>query len=446
MYIIIIGAGNVGYNLAKLLSYEKHDLVIVEKDATRHTRAAESLDAQVIQGSGSSYRTLEKAGIHKADMLVAVTNQDEVNLLSCLMAKGYNVPRTIARVQSREFIHEQSPLNAKKLGIDLLIHPESEAATGAIHLLEQSAASHLIEFAGGRIIVLGVQVDRESDILRIPLSELTQQHPELRFRTVAIQRNETTKIPGGNDMFLPNDRAFVAVDKDNIAGLINLFGKENRSIDNVMILGGGQTGYLIAKQLERKCNVKIIESGSEQSEHLAEQLKKALVIKGDGLDYNLLALEGIIDMDAFIAVTGDDETNLVASLMAKHLRVPKIISLINKTEYAPIIPTIGIDAFISKQMLTVNGILRFIRRGQIAGVASLPGTPVEAIEFIARAGSKILKKPLSKTRFPKNVILGAVLREDDVFIPIGDTVIQAGDKVVTFAFPSAIHELEKMFD
>ncbi len=436
----------MGYNLAKLLSYEQHDLVIIEKNHDLYMKASEGLDAQAIHGSGSSYKILEQAGIRKADLLVAVTNNDEVNLISCLLAKSYNVPKTIARVQNREFIHEQCPLNHKRMGIDMLIHPESEAATAAVHLLEQTAASHLIEFAGGRIIVLGVQVDRESDILRIPLAELTRRHPELHFRTVAIQRNEMTKIPGGDDMFMPNDKLFIAVAREDMEKLVRLFDKENQSIDNVMILGGGQTGYLIAKKLERRSNVKVIESGAEQSEQLAEQLKKALVIRGDGLDYNLLALEGIIDMDAFIAVTGDDETNLVASLLAKHLRVPKIISLINKTEYGPIIPTIGIDAFISKQMLTVNGILRYIRRGQIAGVASLPGTPVEAIEFIAKSGSKILKKPLHKLKLPKNVILGAVLRQNSVFIPIGSTVIQEGDKVVTFAFPSVIHELEKMFD
>jgi len=446
VYIIVVGAGNVGYNLARMLSYEQHDLVIIEQDYDIYQKASEGLDAQVLHGSGSAYTLLEEAGIQKADMLVAVTNNDEVNLISCLLAKSYNVPKTIARVQNPEFIQEQCPLNAKRMGIDLLIHPESEAAVAAVHLLEQSAASHLIEFAEGRIVVVGVQVDRESDILRIPLAELSRQHPELHFRTVAIQRNDLTKIPGGDDMFMPNDRLFIAVAREDLEHLVRLFGKENQSIDNIMILGGGQTGYLIARQLERRSNVKIIESNVEQSEHLAEQLHKALVIKGDGLDYNLLALEGIIDMDAFIAVTGDDETNLVASLLAKHLRVPKIISLINKTEYGPIIPTIGIDAFISRQMLTVNGILRFIRRGQIAGVASLPGTPVEAIEFIAKAGSKILKKPLQKIKFPKNVILGAVLRNGSVFIPIGSTVIEEGDKVVTFAFPSAIHELEKMFD
>jgi len=446
VHIIVIGAGHVGFNLTKLLSYEKHDVVIIEKDTERYTRAAEALDAQTIQGNGTSYKLLEQAGIKNADLLVAVTSNDEVNLVAALLAKRYGVAKTIARVKNHEFLHDNCPLNAQKMNIDMIIHPESETAMGAVRLLKQSAANHLIEFAEGEIVLLGIHLDRDLDILRKPLIDLGKEYSEIEFRTVAIQRKETTKIPGGSDKYLPNDRIFIVVPKDKIDQAIKMFGKENQSIENIMILGGGQTGYLIARELEKEFNVKIIESDPEASLDLAERLPKSLVIKGDGLDINLLALEGIIDMDAFIAVTGEDETNIVASLMAKHLRVPKIISLINKTEYTPIIPTIGIDAYLSKQMLTVNSILKYIRRGQIVSVASIPGTPVEAIELIPNEGSKITRKKLSEAKIPKNVILGAVQREDEVFIPMGDTHIKAGDKVVLFALPSAIHDVEKIFN
>ncbi len=446
MHIIVIGAGHVGFNLTKLLSFEKHDVVIIEKDNERYIRAAEALDAHTIHGNGTSYKLLEQAGIKNADLLVAVTSNDEVNMLAALLAKKYGVAKTIARVKNIEFLDPNCPLNADKMNIDMIIHPESETATGAVRLLKQTAANHLIEFAEGEIILIGIQLDRDLDILRKPLIELGKEFSEVEFRTVAILRKETTKIPGGSDMFLPNDRIFIVVPKNKIDQAIKMFGKENQSMENIMILGGGQTGYLIARELEREFNVKIIESDPEASMDLAERLPKSLVIKGDGLDINLLALEGIIDMDAFIAVTGEDETNIVASLMAKHLRVPKIISLINKTEYSPIIPTIGIDAYLSKQMLTVNSILKYIRRGQIVSVASIPGTPVEAIELIPNEGSKITRKKLSEAKIPKNCILGAVQRNDEVFIPMGDTQIKAGDKVVLFALPSAIHDVEKIFN
>lgn len=446
MHIIIIGAGDVGYNLAKMLSYERHDIIIIEADQGKYTHAADGLDAQVYHASGTSFKILEKARIKNADMLVSVTNSDEVNLLTAIMAKQYGVKKTVARVKNVEFLHKNSPISAEKFDIDLIIHPESETAEGAVALLKQSAASDILEFADGKIILMGIQLDSDLPFLRKPLSEIADQFTDFPIRTVAIQRKDTTKIPGGNDMFMRNDRIFAVLPKDHAKDVIKLTGKENVKIENVMILGGGQTGFLIAKKLEKEYNVKVIESNVDKSNRLAEQLKKSLVIKGDGRDINLLALEGIIDMDAFIAVTGDDETNIVSCLVAKHLQVPKIISLINKADYTPIIPTIGIDAYISKQILTVNSILKFIRRGSVVSVASIPGISAEAIELIANVDSKITKKPLSQQKLHKDAILGAVMREDEVFIPVGSTRIEPGDKVVLFALPTAINEVEKLFE
>jgi len=259
LHIIVIGAGHVGFHLTKLLSYEKHDVVIIEKDHEKYSHAAESLDAQTIYGNGTSYKLLEKAGIKNADLLVAVTSNDEVNLIAAIMAKKYGVAKTIARVKNHEFLHDKCPCNAENMDIDLIIHPESETAMGAVRLLKQTAANHLIEFADGQIILLGIHLDRDLDILRKPLIELGKEFSEIEFRTVAIQRNETTKIPGGTDMFLPNDRVFVVVPKNKVEQAIKMFGKENHSIENIMILGGGQTGYLIARELEKEFNVKIIE-------------------------------------------------------------------------------------------------------------------------------------------------------------------------------------------
>ncbi len=446
MNIIIIGAGDIGYNLAKMLSYEKHDISLIEKDYRNYTRAVDSLDANVFHGSGTSFTLLEQAGISDADLLVAVTDSDEVNLLAAISAKQYGVKRTVARVKNREFLRTDAPVNAQKFDIDMLIHPESVTAQGAVRLLKQTAATDFIEFAGGKIIIMGIQLDRSQSFFNIPLIELAKQYRDFTYRIIAIHRKETTKIPGGNDILLPNDRIFISVARENVQDIIRITGKENVKIEDVMILGGGQTGYTIARELEKEYNVKIIESNVDKSYDLAEKLRRTLVIKGDGLDLDLLAMEGIVDMDAFIAVTGDDETNIVSCLVAKHLKVPKIISLINKIEYWSIIPTIGIDAYISKQLLTVNGILKFIRRGSVVSVASIPGIAAEVIELIPNKGSKITKKTLREIGFPKNAIVGAVMRNGHVFIPVGDTNIKAGDKVVLFALPSDIHEVEKLFN
>ncbi|MDQ7063202.1 MAG: Trk system potassium transporter TrkA [candidate division KSB1 bacterium] len=446
MYIIVIGAGEVGYNLAKLLSFEGHDIVVIDQDQERYSRTAETLDVQAILGNGTSYRILEQAGIKSADLLVAVTTNDEVNILAALMAKRYGVERTIARVRNAEFLNAKAPLNAKNLEIDLLIHPESETAKATIMLLKQTAATDVIEFCDGKVSLIGIQLDKTCPILEIPLSELAARYQNLVFRTIAIQRKDLTKIPKGDDVFLPNDRIFVITKTEAIPDVIRLAGKENEKIENIMILGGGQIGYLIAEELEKDHNVKLIEASVDKSQELAEKLAKSLVIQGDGRDINLLAVEGIIDMDAFIAATGDDETNIISCLLAKHLQVSRIISLINKPAYTPILPTIGIDAYLSKQMITVNGILKFIRRGEIVSVASIPGIAAEAIEMIPKPGSKITQKPLADLHFPHNAILGAVMRQDTVFIPVGNTHIQPGDKVVIFAMPSAIREVEEMFN
>ena len=446
MNIIIIGAGDIGFNLAKMLSFEKHDISLIEKDHDNYTHAADTLDANVFHGSGTSFTLLEKAGIQDADLLVAVTNSDEVNLLAAITAKQYGVKKTVARVKNREFMRTDAPINAQKFNIDLLIHPESVAAYGAVRLLKQTAATDFIEFAGGKIIVMGIQLDRSQSFFNIPLRELANKYPDFIFRIIAIHRKDVTKIPGGNDILMPNDRIFVIVAKENVQDIVRITGKENVKIEDVMILGGGQTGFTIARELEKEYNVKIIESNVDKSFDLSEKLRKALVIKGDGLDIDLLAMEGIVDMDAFLAVTGDDETNIVSCLMAKHLKVPKIISLINRTEYWSIIPTIGIDAYISKQLLTVNGILKFIRQGSVVSVASITGIAAEVIELIPNKGSKITKKSLQEIGFPKDAIVGAVMRDDHVFIPVGDTQIKAGDKVVLFALPTDIHEVEKLFN
>jgi trk system potassium uptake protein TrkA len=441
-----LGAGEVGYNLAKLLSYERHDIVIIEPDSERVKRAREHLDVQVFEGTGSSPADLQEAGIEKADMVVAVSNNDEVNLLACLIAGKFNVKTKIARVKNREFTREDCALNAKFLGIDLIIHPESEVAKAVVNLLKLSAATDILEFAEGRILLIGIQLDKNCEVLGRSLAEVAGMLGNLRFRTVAIQRRDRTIIPRGADVFMNNDRVYVMTQRENVPDVLKMAGKENVKTENVMILGGGQTGTEIAAQLEGQVNVKVIESNIDKTQALADRLQKSLVIRGDGRDINLLALEGIIDMDAFISVTGDDETNIISCLVAKHLRVPRIISLINKMAYTPIIPTIGIDAYVSKQIVTVDQILKFIRRGSILSVASIPGVAAEVLEYSISAGAKITHKPLKDIQMPKGALLGAVVRGEDFFIPVGDSQLAPGDKVVVFALPTAIKDLEKLIN
>jgi trk system potassium uptake protein TrkA len=396
-------------------------------------------------GSGSSLEDLKNANIKQADVFAALSNLDEVNLLGCRFAQKLNVPHKIARVRNPEYTRPDFILSHEEMGVDLLIHPEKETADAVVRLIRQSSATSVVEFAGGKIQLLGIRLERNSPILGKPLRELWHEYGNLSARIVAIIRKETTLIPSGNEILVARDQIFVICEKSLIPTLVGITGKKDVSIQNIMILGGGLIGQFVAESLEDRINVKVIEARSDKSEKIASTLKKTLVIHGDGTDIDLLATEGILDMDAFISVTGDDETNIICSLVASHLKVPRTIALVNKTEYLPITPTIGMDAVVSKQLLTVNAILRFIRRSTLESVTSIPGLDAEIIEIIPRKGSKITKQPLKRLHSRPSAILGAVIRNNEVIIPTGDTQIQTGDCVVVFSLPKEVADIEKLF-
>jgi trk system potassium uptake protein TrkA len=445
MNILIIGAGEVGFQLTKKLSAEKHNITILEIDQTKVNRAREQLDAMVVIGSASSFEDLRRAEIEETDIFIALSNVDEVNLLTCRYAKKLNIPYKIARVRNPEYIKPDFILSKEEMGVDLLIHPEMETANAITRLIRRSSATDIVEFAGGKIQLMGIRLEENSPIIQKPLREMWSEYDKLAARIVAIKRRENTIIPRGNDMLIPGDQVFIVCDKELIPTIVKITGKEDVNIQDIMILGGGLIGRYVAKEMEDEMNVKIIESESEKSEEIADILRKTLVIHGDGTDIDLLALEGIMDMDAFIAVTGDDETNIISTLVARHLRVPRTIALVNKTEYLPITPTIGMDTVVSRKLLTVNAILRFIQKSTFERIVTIPGVEAEIIEIIPRANSKVTKKPLKEIHFPKFSIVGAVERSGEIVIPMGDTRIQEGDRVVIFALPKAIEEVEKIF-
>jgi trk system potassium uptake protein TrkA len=446
MNILIIGAGEVGFQLTRRLSAEKHNITILEKDPDKARRAEEQLDAMVIQGSGSSFVDLKKARIEQAEIFAALSNNDEVNFLACLYAKKLGIPHKIARVRNPEFTESDFILSREELGVDHLIHPEKETADAVIRLIRQSSATDIVEFSSGKVQLMGIRLEQNSPILHKQLKDIWLEYGNLAARIVAINRKERTIIPGGDDVLIPGDQIFVICAKELIPQMVKITGKENVSIQNIMILGGGLIGLFVARELENEINVKIIESRADRSEEIADYLKKSLVIHGDGTDMDLLALEGIIDMDSFISVTGDDETNIISTLMARHLQVPRTIALVNKTEYLPITPTIGMDAVVSKKLLTVNAILRFIQKSTLERIVTIPGVDAEVIEIVPNRGSKITKKTLKEIHFPRSAIVGAVQREDGVIIPTGETQILPGDRVVIFSLPIALSEVEKMFE
>ena len=445
MKIVIIGAGEVGFFLAQRLSYEKHDLVLIDVDPEKCAKAQESLDVSVIQGDASSQSVLKEAGLESADMLIAASGIDEINILACMIASKMGVKRKIARVRNPDYYAESSILKAEDVGIDLFIHPEEEVIEEITRLLMRASASEIIEFENGKILVVGLKLDANCPNLGQQLKEIGDEEQRKNFRIVAILKGEKTIVPTGNDYFNKNDQIFVVTKRETLPQVLSLTGKEDQKLDKIMILGGGKIGRGLASKLEDKIDVTLIESNREKSIKIASQLKRTEVFQADGTEIDALAREGILNMDAFVAVTSDDETNIISCLLAKHLKIQKTIALVNRVHYLPLMSVIGIDSTVNVRISTANAILRFLRRGEILSVATFHGIEAEAIEFNVRKANKITGKPLNKLGLPEGSLVAAVVRGNEVFVPIGNSTIEAGDKVIVFALPKAISSIEKRF-
>lgn len=445
MRIIIAGMGDVGYQLAKQLSSEAHDIIAIDNDQQRLSYTDSMTDILTINGSSTSFKVLKEAKVEKTDLLVAVTSSEEVNLTTALISKRLGAKRTIARVSNAEYLENENLIGFHQMGIDFMIYPEELAAMEVVRLINRTAATDVIEFENGKISVIGLRLDKSAPVIHQKLIEVAKANPSLDYRIVAIYRNFRTIIPTGNDKFLPNDQIFVATKPQGIDSILRLSGKENINFNNIMILGGGKIGRRVAEVLSQKMHVKIIESDEEKTFELADQLPNTLVIRGDGRDIDLLAQEGIIDVDAFVALTEDAETNLISCLMAKHLGVKKAIALVDKVDYIPLTQTIGLDSLINKKLIAANSISRFIRKRDMVAYASLEGIDAEVIEFIAQSGSHVTKREIKDLDFPRGSIVGGIVRGDETIIALGNTQINANDRVVVFSLPDSVKKVEKLF-
>ncbi len=447
MRTIIIGAGVVGYTIAKKLSSEGQDVVLIEKDEKRIREVKESLDARIIHGSGSSPSVLMDAGIEKVDMVIAVTDSDEVNMIACLIAGTQSkVPKKIARIRDPEYASYTRIFEQDYLDLDLNINPEKIAAEQILKIVEVPGAIEVEEFVKGRLKLVGCRLRKGCNVIGKALRDLKELHPEENILIVAIYRGAETIIPKGNAVLREGDLVFAMTLPDETHKLLKILGAGQRKANRVFIVGGGDVGYYLARNMEdRGYQVKVIEKDEKRCEFLAENLTKTIVINGDGTDQNLLREESVFDTDTFIAVTNDEEANILTSLLAKRLGVERCIALIDKPEYISMVPTIGIDVAVSPRLSSVSGILQFVRRGKIVSVTTLMEERVEAMETIAMETSDIVERPIKEVRFPNGAIVGAVVRDDEmVIMPVGETIIRPGDKVVIFALRETIPKVEKI--
>jgi trk system potassium uptake protein TrkA len=447
MRVIIVGAGEVGYHLAERLSQEGQDVVVVEMDSERAERASELLDVMTVVGNGASIPVLEKAGVRNARILLAVTSQDEVNLISCLAASRLGVDYTIARISNPDYYARGSVLSRERLGIDLMINPEREAAQETFQLLRSAAATDVANFAGGQVQLVGLFVKEGAPVAGKSVARLAAELTGYHFVVAAIVRDGETIIPKGSSTIEAGDHIYVLSPRAEVGSIPPLAGYEPFELKRVMIAGGSAEGLFLAEILEEhgiECT--ILDNDRRRCLELAEALPKALVLHADATDLELLEMEGVSGIDGFVASTGHDETNLLSALLAKSVGARKVVSLIEKFDYLPLVSKVGIDAAVSPRISTVNAILRYVRRGRVMTVATLKGIEAEAIEFSVAEDAPIANKLLSEISFPPGGIIGTIIRGDTILIPRGRDRVLPGDEVIVFALPEALPEIEKFFD
>jgi trk system potassium uptake protein TrkA len=446
MNIIIAGAGEVGSHLAKMLSYEYHDIVVIEPDTEKLTQLSSSIDVLVVEGSAASIAALKEAKVNKADLFVAVTRSEETNIISATLAKRLGAKRVIARIDNNEYLLPNNKDIFLNLGIDSLIYPEKLAAKEVIGLLGQTSSTEFVDFSGGKLSLAVFKLEEDAPVIDKTLIQATKDNKKLEFRAVAITRDGETIIPRGNDTFKVNDIVYVITNQSGIKDMLKYSGKTNIDVNNLMILGGSRIGIRIATELEKDINVKLIDYDKEKSSRLAIQFKNALVIHGDGRNTDLLTQEGLPYMDAFVAVTGNSETNILACIVAKRMGVAKTIAEVENLDYIQLAEGMGIDTVINKKLITASRIFRYTMSTEVSNIKCLTGTDAEVMEFIVKPNAAVTKGKLKDINFPKDAIIGGVVRGESSYITKGDSEIKAYDRVVVFALPSAINKVGKFFN
>ncbi len=448
MKIIIAGAGEVGFHLAKLLSYESQDITLIDSDKEHLSYADTHLDIRTLKGDATSISVLKDAQVKNVDLVIGVTSSETTNITVCVLAKQLGAKRTIARIANTEFLESKEEIGFFKFGIDELISPEALAAREIELLLSQSAFNDSYEFENGALTMLGLNLSRTTAFVGMTVKEAAKIFPGIQFMPIAIQRFGTqyTLIPRGDTQFKEGDQAYFITTKNGVEELYKLTGKVRHEVRNVMILGGSKIGRKTTKDLaDNNFNIKLIENNKEKAFDLADEIPKALVIHGDGRNVELLEEENLKDMDAFISVTGNSETNIMTCLVAKSKGVKRTIALVENMDYFQLSHSIGIDTLINKKLLAANNIFRYIRKGEVVAMTKLNNMNAELLEFIVKPTSKATDKKIKDLDFPRSAIIGGVIREGEGMIPLGDSKIFAGDRVVVCCLPRSIRKVEKMF-
>ncbi len=449
MKILVVGSGQVGFFLCDRLSREGHEVTLVDRDEVVVERAQDRLNVLGVVGNGASAEILEQAGIKDVDIFIAVTNMDEVNILACLLAREYQVEILIARTKNIEYTSQKAVLSKEKLGIDLLINPDDAVAEELSKLACNSKAFDVAEFADGQILFQGYRIEPGSPLCDLTLAELGELRGMYRFVVVAINRGNTTIIPRGDDMIQAGDRIYIFAPQQELPAINYLLQSEQlekKSNHRAFILGGSRIGLQVAQNMEKlHFHTKLIERSEERCYKLAELLNKAVVINAEGLDVQTLVDEGLAEADVFIAVTGNDQTNILTCLLARQHNVRRTLALVSQPELIGLASDLGIDACISPRLAAAGAILKFVRRGDIISLTAVEGSNSEVLELEISKDSGLLTTPLNALHFPRGAIIGAIVRGNNYEIPTGESILEEGDRVVVFTLPEALQKVERFF-
>ncbi len=446
MKIVIAGAGEMGSHLATMLSGNGHDITVIDKDAKLLVEVASLADVITVEGDSTTFATLRRAAMRKSDLFIAVNHEENDNIVAAVLAKQLGAKKSIARVDNNEYLEPNNKEIFINMGIDYLFYPEKVAASEVVNLLGHTSITEYVDFSSGKLSLVVFRLDISSPLIGRKLSGFADDDTPLQYRTVAINRDGDTIIPQRDEVFKEDDLIYVITRHSALDELMSLSGKSSIDVKNMMILGGSRIGIRVAMELQDKVNIKMVDYNAEKAYRLAEKLDKTLIIHADGRNTEVMLEEGLANMDAFLAVTGRSETNILAAMLAKRMGVKRVIAEVENLNYINLADSIGVDTIINKKMVTASNIFRFTMSTDVQAIKCLTGSEAEVLEFIVKPNAPATKRPIRELSLPNDTIIGGIVRGDKVFIATGNSVIAPYDRVVVFAMPQSISKIGSYFN
>ena len=445
MKIVIAGAGEMGSHLARMLSGNGHDITVIDRDQKLLSEVSSLADVITVEGDSTIFAVLRKAAVRKCDLFIAVNHEENANVVAAMLAKKLGAKKSIARIDNNEYLEPNNKEMFIDMGIDYLFYPEKVAAREVINLLGHTSTTEYVDFSSGKLSLVVFRLEPASPLVGQVLTGFADETP-LSYRTVAITRGGQTIIPREGEQFMEGDMVYVIARQDAVREVMEFSGQSNIEIKNMMILGGSRIGIRIATELQDEVNIKLVDYNADKAYRLAEMLDKTLIINEDGRNTDTMMEEGLANMDAFVAVTGRSETNILAAMLAKRMGVKKVIAEVENMNYINLAESIGIDTIINKKLVTASNIFRFTMSTDVQAIKCLTGSDAEVLEFIVKPNSPATKARIKDLGLPEDTIIGGIVRGDKVFIAVDNMEINPYDRVVVFAMPGAVGKVGYYFN